>query len=235
VLSSLWPFRRARADLPEDLARRIERWRGLPEHDRGRPPASGRWVVVDVESSGLDAIHDSLIAVGALAIVDGAIDLADSFEVILRQDAPSADDNIEVHGIGGTEQTEGEDPRRALADFLDFVGKDPLVAFHAPFDATMLRRAIDRHLGVAFKRPWLDLADIAPLVWPRYASRLSGLDDWLETFSIPISFRHRAIADCLATAQLMLVTLPGAPGIGASTSGQLLGLSGADRWLSGGD
>jgi DNA polymerase III subunit epsilon len=235
VLSSLWPFRRAAAGLPEEIARRVERWQKLAEYDRRRLPSSGRWVVVDVESSGLDAINDSLIAVGALAVVDGAIDLADSFEVILRQDVPSAVENIEVHGIGGTEQAEGADPRAALADFLAFVGKDPLVAFHAPFDATMLRRAIDRHLGVTFRRPWLDLADIAPLVWPKYASRLTGLDDWLEAFSIPVAFRHRAIADCLATAQLLLMVLPGTPGIGASTAGQLLGLSGTDRWLSGGD
>ena len=232
MFSSLWPFRRARAGLSEEVAQLVHQWRGLPEYDRGRPAASGRWVVVDVESSGLDAINDSLIAVGALAVVDGAIDLADSFEVILRQDAPSDTDNIEVHGIGGTEQTEGEDPALALAAFLDFIGKDPLVAFHAPFDATMLRRAVDRHLGIAFKRPWLDVADIAPLAWPRYASRLTGLDDWLETFEIPIAFRHRAIADCLATAQLMLLVLPHAPGMGAATAGELVALSESHRWLS---
>lgn len=232
MLGLPWPFRRKRAGLAPELAERVERWRRLPEFARDRAPVSGRWVVVDVESSGLDAMHDALIAVGALAVVDGVIDLADSFEVVLRQASPSADANIEVHGIGGTEQTEGEEPARALADFLDFVGKDPLVAYHAPFDSTMLRLAIDRHLGTAFRRPWLDLADIAPLVWPRYASRLDGLDDWLETFGIPVAFRHRAIADCLATAQLLLMVLPGARGIGAASAGQLLGLSGADRWLS---
>lgn len=232
MLSSLWPFRRARARLPEEVGELVTRWRRLAEYDRGRPAPSGRWVVVDVESSGLDAVNDRLIAVGALAVVDGAIDLADSFEVVLRQETPSDDDNIEVHGIGGTEQTEGEDPALALAAFLDFVGKDPLVAFHAPFDATMLRRAIDAHLGVAFKRPWLDLADVAPLAWPKYASRLTGLDDWLEVFSIPVAFRHRAIADCLATAQLMLLVLPHAPGMGAATAGELVSLSESNRWLS---
>jgi len=231
-LSSLWPFRRMRPGLPEEVAQLVDRWRGLAEYERHRPSAAGRWVVVDVESSGLDAVNDSLIAVGALAVVDGAIDFADSFEVILRQDAPSTTDNIEVHGIGGTEQTEGEEPGVALAAFLDFVGKDPLVAFHAPFDETMLRRAIDRHLGIAFKRPWLDIADVAPLAWPKYASRLTGLDDWLEAFAIPAAFRHRAIADCLATAQLLLMVLPNARGIGAATAGELVSLSASNRWLS---
>jgi DNA polymerase-3 subunit epsilon len=231
MLASLWPFRRVRAGLAADVAARVERWRQAAEYDRRRPAGAGRWVVVDVESSGLDALNDSLIAVGALAVVDGAIDLADSFEVVLRQAAPSTVENIEIHGIGGTEQTGGDDPAQALAEFLAFVGKDPLVAFHAPFDETMLRRAIDRHLGIRFRRPWLDLADVAPLVWPKYASRHAALDDWLEAFSIPVAFRHRAIADCLVTAQLLLMTLPASESLGAPTAGELISLSAAGRWL----
>ena len=229
---AFWPFGSKRPSLDPAVAAAVRHWKSLREHDPSRPARTGRWVVVDVESSGLDAGRDALIAVGALAVVDGAIDLADSFEVVLRQAAPSSNANIEVHGIGGTEQTEGEEPEAALAAFLEFVGKDPLVAFHAPFDSIMLRRAIDEHLGLAFKRPWLDLADVAPLAWPKYASRLDGLDAWLEQFSIPVAFRHRAIADCLATAQLMLLVLEEAPVIGAPTAGRLLGLSGASRWLS---
>ncbi len=226
-----WPFRRAGAALPGSAAEAVARWKALPEYDGRRACTQGRWVVVDVESSGLDALHDSLIAVGALAVVDGAVDLADGFEVVLRQAVPSEAGNIEIHGIGGSEQTGGDDPAAALADFLAFVGKDPLVAFHAPFDAMMLRRAIRAHLGIDFRRPWLDLADVAPLAWPKYASRLSGLDDWLETFAIPVAFRHRAIADCLATAQLMLKVLPEAAGLGASTAGELIAVSGTSRWL----
>jgi DNA polymerase-3 subunit epsilon len=232
MLPSLWPFRRARAGLAPDVAQRVERWRNAAEFDPGRPAGAGRWVVVDVESSGLDAVNDSLIAVGALAVVDGAIDISDSFEVVLRQAAPSSVENIEIHGIGGTEQAGGEEPAEALAAFLAFAGKDPLVAFHAAFDAMMLRRAIDRHLGITFKRPWMDLADIAPLVWPKHASRHSALDDWLEVLSIPVAFRHRAIADCLATAQLLLMALPALPALGAPTAGQLISLSRDRRWVS---
>jgi DNA polymerase-3 subunit epsilon len=230
MISSLWPFRRGlRTGLAPDIVALLDRWRRLPEYDRRRRADQGRWVVVDVESSGLDAINDSLIAVGAIAVVDGSIDIADSFEVVLRQDRPSSSFNIEVHGIGATEQRDGMVPEQALAAFVDFVGKDPLVAFHAHFDATMLRRAIGRHLGLDFRRPWLDLADAAPLAWPKYASRLIGLDDWLDTFSIPVAFRHRAIADCLATAQLLLMVLPHAQEFGAPSAGQMVALSGIDR------
>jgi DNA polymerase-3 subunit epsilon len=227
-LSRLWPFRRAPGTSSSEVASRVARWRAGPEFDRARMVASGRWVVVDVESGGLDTLRDALVSVGALGVTDGDVDLADSFEVVLRQQAPTTARNIEIHGIAGTEQLEGDEPAGALAGFLEFIGKDPLVAFHAPFDAAMLRRAIERQLQIPFRRPWLDLAHAAPLVWPKRA-RLPGLDEWLEALSIPVAFRHRAIIDCLATAQLLAMVLRHAPEIGASTAGTLIALSGGDR------
>ena len=205
--------------------------RVLPWLDRrlALPPARGRWVVVDVETGGLNALKDPLIAIGALGVTDGAVDLADSFEVVLRQPRASAAANIEVHGIGGEEQTQGEEPRAALRAFLGFVRDDPLVAFHAPFDAMVLERALREQLGVAFRRRWLDLADVAPLAWPGRAGR--GLDAWLEALGIPMANRHRAIVDCLGTAQLFLAVLREAPRLRAASARALLGLSAGARWL----
>ena len=185
--------------------------------------------MVDVETSGLNPLQDSLIAVGALGVTDGVIALEDSFEVVLRQDRPSAGENIEVHGIGDAEQLGGEDPAAALRRFLDFVGDDPLVAFHARFDSLVLRRALRARLGRGFRRRWLDLADVAPLAWPRVGP--GGLDDWLEAFSIPMAYRHRAIVDCLGTAQLFLAVLHEAPRLGATTTRRLLALSKGDKWV----
>jgi DNA polymerase-3 subunit epsilon len=208
----------------------IARW--LPWLDRSlaRAPQDGRWVVVDVETSGLDARRDALIAIGALGVSAGAIDIADSFEAVLRQPAPSAGRNIEVHGIGGTEQLDGEEPEEALRDFLRFVGADPLVAFHAPFDAMVLQRALGARLGERLRGPWLDLADVAPLAWPGRANG-PGLDAWLEALGIPMANRHRAIVDCLGTAQLLIAVLHEAPRLGATSARRLLALSQGRRWL----
>ena len=232
MLRRLWPFGPTAPTLAPAIAEALQRWRARPEFDRRRPPANGRWVVVDVESSGLDPLHDRLIAIGALGVVDGAVDLRDSFEVVIRQEKVSSASNIEVHGIGGAEQREGQEAAAALAEFLNFVGKDPLVAFHAPFDESMLRRAISDGLGEPFRRPWLDLADVVPLAWPEDAPFRRGLDAWLDHFGIPMVQRHRAIADCLATAQLLVRFLPASRRLRAATAGSLLSLSGRGRWLS---
>jgi DNA polymerase-3 subunit epsilon len=224
-----WPRRRPALDAA--LAARIQAWQALPEPDARRGAGEGRWVVADVETSGLDPRRDRLISVGALAVIDGAVDLADSFEVVLRQALPSEAVNIEVHGIGGTEQMTGCAPAEALVGFLEFAGKAPLVGYNAFFDAAVLERAFDEVLGLRWRRPWLDLADVAPLAWPKKAAAARGLDGWLEAFGIPIVQRHRAIVDCLATAQLFTALLPRAPTLGAPTAGRLLALSGQSRWL----
>lgn len=225
-----WFWQRLRRGLDPALAERVRRWRALPEPEGSRPPAAGRWVVLDVESSGLDANRDALISVGAVAVSGGDVDIADSFEVVLRQRVPSSHANIEVHGIGGVEQAGGVAPAHALVALLEFIGKDPLVAFHAPFDARMLERAFREHLGMALRRSWLDLADLAPLAWPGRVPPRSGLDGWLQALAIPVAFRHRAVVDCLATAQLLVAVQHEAPRLGVRTERALHALAQQRRW-----
>ena len=106
-----------------------------------------RYIVVDVESSGLNMVRDSLISIGAVAVCEGVIDANDAFEVVLRQDQVSSHENILIHGIGGSAQREGVEPADALLAFLDYVGRAPLVAYHAEFDQAMIGRALREFLG----------------------------------------------------------------------------------------
>ena len=193
----------ARRALPPDIELRLAAWRRLPAPDPTAMPR--RWVVVDTETSGLDTARSKLISIGAVAIEDGAIVVVPSFEVVLRQDAASSRDNIEIHGIGAAAQAQGDDPVRALLAFLEFARKDPLVAYHVQFDATFLRRAIKAHLGMRFDGEWLDIAVLAKLKFPDYARSRRGLDGWLARFGIDLETRHNALADAYATAQLFQI------------------------------
>ncbi len=109
---------------------------------------------------------DSLISIGAVAVVNGQIVLDDSFSVVLQQRESSRKENILIHGISGSAQREGVLPADALLAFLGYLGKSPLVAFHVAFDETMIRRALRQYLGISFKRPWLDLAYVLPALYP---------------------------------------------------------------------
>jgi DNA polymerase-3 subunit epsilon len=196
-----------RVVLAPAAAARLDRWRALPGPDLSAAPTATRFVVVDVESTGLDLRADRLIAIGALTVDAARVDLGRAFYTILRQPESSSRENILVHGIGGTQQREGEDPVEALLAFLEFAGKAPLVGYHAAFDNGMIAKATAELLGMSFERPWIDLAYLAPDLVPAEARRRRHLDAWLELFGIEVFSRHDAIADALATAQLLLAVL----------------------------
>lgn len=190
--------------LPPALSARLAGWRARPAPRHDRPMTESRYVVVDVESSGLDPLRDRLIAIGAVAVDRGRIALADSFEVVLQQSEASAHDNILIHGIGGTMQRTGTPPAEALLAFLDYLGKDPLIAFHVAFDQALIARAMRAFLGLNFEHDWVDLAFVAPALHPRIARRTRTLDDWTRECGIANYARHTALADALATAELLL-------------------------------
>lgn len=211
---------------------RLRQWRARPAVDLRQPVAAMRCVVLDVESTGLSLSHDRLISIGAVALMNGKIALGDSFYVVLRQEAASDRHNILVHGIGAGEQREGEPPPQALLSFLDYLGKDPLVAFHVAFDRSMIRRAMSDYLGFNFKHPWLDLAYVMPGLNPPLAKKLRALDDWIAHVGIRIEGRHNALADALATAQLLQVALQQARAHRLDSYAQLYDLEKAQRWAS---
>jgi len=212
-------------------SQRLAAWKALPAPSLSAPVLASRYVVVDVETTGLDLGKDRLISIGAVAVVEGKVALGDSFYVVLQQREASDKRNILLHGIGAAAQREGEPPVEALLTFLEYLGKSPLIAFHVTFDETMIRRALREHLGLNLKHPWLDLAYVMPALHPRLAHRCRALDDWIARFGIRIDVRHNALADALATAQLFQVAYAEAARQGMVDMAALRGLEQAQRWV----
>src|SRR5512137_581051 len=190
-----------------------------------------RWVVVDVETSGMDIASDELISIGAVAMrEDGHVLPGDSIEIVVRQGEASSRENILVHGVGVEAQLNGVDPRHAIGLFTEFVSTAPILAFHAPFDRGFLARVVKYYVNQPFDNPWLDLAELAPALYP--ALHLKSLDEWLGRFGIPVAVRHSAAADAFATALLASRLLPEARRQGAPTMGKMMRLARNARCVS---
>ena len=198
---------------------------------------AGRWVVLDVEASGLDAAHDRLLAIAAVGVHVSAdqahIALADSFEIVLQQvdRAPADKANILLHGIGIGAQRGGVEPMQALDAFTRFVGQAPLLGFHVGFDRALIKRACARLQRPAPGNRWLDLEPLAALLQPAVKAR--ALDDWLAHFRIRCLRRHHAAADALATAELLLRLWPSLRAERATRIDAALALAARRRWLAG--
>ena len=218
--------------ITEQQLLRLETWRKLPTVPLNISINEMRCVVVDVETSGLNLMKDRLISIGAIAVVNGQIAFNDVFYVVLQQTTVSDKENILLHGIGGADQMAGVQAIDALLNFLDYLGKDPLVVYHVVFDQTMIKRAISQFLNFNFKHSWLDMAYIMPALNPKLADRCRTLDDWKGNFNIQTDARHNALADAIVTAQLFQVAVTQARKKHTVNFSVLMGLEKSQRWLN---
>ena len=201
---------------------------------RDAPVNETRWVVLDVETSGLDIHRDRLLAIAAIAMrVDWTtktlrIDLGDSFEVVLYQDEVSSKDNILLHGIGVQQQRDGMNPALALHAFTDFIGDSPLLAFHAAFDQAMIDRFAHKHLHHRLSNRWVDIDHLCAVTYEDVSAR--ALDDWMAYFGISCAVRHQAAADTMAECELIQRIWPKAAPF-CSNWRDVQNLASQHRWL----
>ena len=191
---------------------------------RRTPLAEARWVVVDCETSGLDAKRDRLLSVAAVEVAGERI-TGNARSAVVRQSEASTTQNILVHGLGAEAQRGGRPLAEVVRELSDFMREAIPVAFHAPFDRAILERTGLR----AAKRRWLDLATLAPAFFPGRAS--DDLDGWLAAFGIECPARHDALGDAYATAQLMLVMLAEARRQRVASAEEIVKLAAAATWL----
>lgn len=195
---------RRRTALDEEQRRRLQRLPPAPHLD-GRPLQTQRFVVLDLETSGLNVDRDIVLSIGAVLIEDGAIDLGRQFECTLQRQLKSVSESVLIHGIAPSELARGTAPAEALLEFMEFAGDCVFLAFHAPFDRRMLSRALKDELGYRLQHPFFDIADLAPMLCPEAAIQRGGLDHWIDFFKLDMPQRHHAAADALATAEIALI------------------------------
>jgi len=217
--------------LTPEQSQALARWRLLPAADLNAPHLHTRYVVADVETSGLNMKKDRLISIGAVAVVNGHMDFKDAFQVVLRQEQVSTHANILIHGIGGSAQSEGVEPAEALLAFLDYVGKAPLIAYHAFFDQSMIDKAMREYLGSELAQTWIDLAWILPEFFQFRADGRVPLDDWLRLFAIENILRHNAVSDAYATAKLLQVAIAASVHKNAESPASFIKIEKARRWM----
>ncbi len=185
---------------------------GLRSLFKGKQPEARRWIVLDVETSGLNPHSDRLLAIAAVALDVRpdferiAIVIGDSYEAVLKQDLPSSKDNILIHRIGAQAQADGRPPIEVLEEFRSWLGDCPLLAFHSAFDEAMLSRAYALAGLKPLQNEWLDIEPLAKITGVNPSLR--ALDDWLGYFGIECAVRHQAAADTFATAELLMRLWP---------------------------
>lgn len=192
-----------------------------PQPIDSTPIDKARLVVLDLETSGLDMQRDEILSIGAVAIDSGALHMADQFESTLLRPTHRASQATLLHEIAPSEIHTGCPAEEALLGLMEFAGSCVFVAFHAGFDQRMLSRGLRQELDYRLQHRFLDVAELAPMLFPEAARQCSTLDDWQQHFQLANSERHNAAADAQATAEILLILLHRAATQGTATLAEL--------------
>ncbi|SDX91040.1 DNA polymerase-3 subunit epsilon [Lutibacter oricola] len=161
-----------------------------------------RFVVFDTETTGLDTNTDRILSIGAIAINNGIIDVADSFEIYLKQDQFNAD-TVEIHGILKEGNIEKISEEKAIEHFINYLKNAVLIAHHAAFDVKMINSILKRMNLQKLKNKSIDTGILYKKLEGKQNDHFS-LDKLCEEFNIPLHDRHTASGDAYITAILFL-------------------------------
>ncbi|MBC7326093.1 MAG: 3'-5' exoribonuclease, partial [Moorella sp. (in: Bacteria)] len=154
------------------------------------------YVVVDVETTGLDPASDQIIEIAAIRLEKGQ--LAGQWHTLVNPGRPIPPFIENLTGISNA-MVQGAPPLTAvLPAFLDFLGEAIPVGHNGSFDLAFLYRALG---SASWHRPLLDTLALSRILYPCLPSyRLEYLT---QKFSLEAGEHHRALGDALATARLL--------------------------------
>ena len=167
-----------------------------------------RFVVLDSETTGLDPRTDRIITIGAVAVQDGEILIADSFSAMLKVDRNTP--AVAVHGITRDQSIDGMPEPQAMELFLDYVKDGVIVGHHIGHDMATFDAACQRHWGATLLNRSLDTMDLTlhlerdGAFAGRPPIRRFTLDALCEMFGVIPHDRHTATGDAFITAQVFL-------------------------------
>ena len=159
------------------------------------------YVMVDLETTGLDVNHCHVAEIGAVRVVDGEI--VDTFEALIELPDDLSPDAVEIlRDVCGLDPAQDFDDAlpeaEAWAAFCDFVGARPMVAHNGRgFDFRVLKR-LKRCYAASVDAAWTATYDtlpaaveLCPDLQHHSANHLREalLDESRDT-------THRALADC---------------------------------------
>jgi DNA polymerase-3 subunit alpha (Gram-positive type) len=160
---------------------------------------SKRYVVVDIETTGLSKHFHKITEIAAVELCDGHI--GRNFNSLVNPGVRIPRFITSLTGIDNELVKDAPKISDVMPGFLEFLGSDILVAHNATFDHGFLNKNSQEHLGTPLQNNALCTRRLSKRLLPDLPSTRLGVI--LEHLSIPNSQAHRAMGDAMATAHLL--------------------------------
>ena len=182
------------------------------------PLEAARYVVVDLETTGLRPGRAAICEIGAVRLE--GLTHAGTFQTLVDPGVPLPPVVTSLTGIEDRDLAGAPSPVLAVQRFLDFASGAVLVAHNARFDIGFLDREVELVEGRRLAAPVIDTVGLARRLLAGRVARasLSSLSHFFGTSTRPC---HRALPDAEATAEILLRLIGLAQERGARTVADL--------------
>jgi len=165
-----------------------------------------QFLVIDFETTGLDAERDKLLSMGWVVMNGPEIELGSAHYNIIRPDVEIPEQSAVIHGITDDKAAYGIEIAQALSDLLAALTDRILVAHNARLEMAFLQAACQQLWGGKLALPVIDTMTLARQSFEKrhlpYRQDALRLDSLRQRFGLPRYRAHHALNDALATAEL---------------------------------
>ncbi|MBQ3573642.1 MAG: PHP domain-containing protein, partial [Clostridia bacterium] len=160
---------------------------------------SDKYVVFDIETTGLTPSECQITEIGAIKIENGEI--TDKFSQLINPKVHIPQNITELTGITDEMVADMPDIEEVLPRFLDFCEGATVVAHNAGFDCGFIRYNAAA-LGLGFHNTTLDTLKMSRELYPD--ERKHSLDVVCKRLGVSLENHHRAVDDATGAAEVFL-------------------------------
>ena len=157
------------------------------------------FIVLDIETTGLNAATDKITEIGAVKILNKEI--IDSFHTFVNPGIPIPPKITELTGITNDMVKEAPSTEDALTKFMHFCGNNALVAHNAPFDIGFIREEA-KSIGWDINNPIVDTLTLSRELLKDLKNH--KLDTLAKHLGVSLKNHHRASDDARATGEIFI-------------------------------
>lgn len=164
----------------------------------GAKNLAGRgFVVVDVETTGLNSERNKIIEIAAIKVLDTTTNSHTYFSSLVKIKTKVPEKIVEITGITDEMlKKDGEDIDGVMKFFAEFVGDLPVVAYNAEFDKSFIQITAEK-TGVTLQNEFHCALKMMREAWPGLPSyKLANVS---KSLSFADEANHRALGDCKKT------------------------------------
>ena len=156
------------------------------------------FVVIDIETTGLDPNFDEIIEIAALKIRNG--ETIDTFQTLIKPDHEISDFITMYTGISNEMVLDAPKLISILPKFIEFTKADTLVGHNINFDINFLYDMMKKYFNVSLDNNFVDTMRLGRRVLQGVKN--FKLETLAEHFKIDVTTSHRALNDCETTASV---------------------------------